>query len=145
MSVSGFTPAPSTTSATGTSPATSSSHQPPCKQLKALEGTEGSEDSPNVLGDTTDEELQPTVVPPVPNVPEDDATPLTHLYAPAEVFHEADEFVPNACRSSTLEENTGLTQQAGVEVVQSDNEEGQTKEEAKEENEDVILSTAPIH
>ena len=147
MSVSGFTPAPSTASASGSSPATSSSHQlsrlgPPKKQLKAFEEAGSEDNSVKVLGDSTDDDLQPAVALPVPNVPEDDGIAPTHQSVTSEAFHDADEFVPNADRSSTLEENSGFTEHVATEVVETDKDE---KQEAKEEAEEAVLEIAPTH
>ena len=147
MSVSGFTPAPSTSSATGSSPATSSSHQlskvgPPKKQLRALEGTQSSEDSPQVLGDTTDEELLQGVVQAVPNVPEHGANATTHLDNDA--FHDADDFVPQADRNSTLEGSGNLTKRVANEVVEIDSETKQeVKDEEKEKHAEAVFGDCP--
>ena len=149
MSVSGFTPAPSTTSATGSSPATSSSHQlsrlgPPKKQLKALEAATDSEDNPaKALGDSTDDDLHQPVDLSVPNVPDDVGIASAHLDLQNETFHDADDFVPNACRDSTLEKGTDFVKQVEIEVVETEKEE--TKRETKEEAVEAIMFIAPTH
>ena len=96
MSVSGFTQK-STSSVSSTSPATSSSHQPPTKALKAFEDAHSDHSSSKPLVESTDDELTENVVEAVPNVPkEEDVTG-------GEEEHEADAFVPNPDRQSTLE------------------------------------------
>ena len=97
MSASGFTPNPSV--ASSSSPATSSSHQPPTKSLRAMDETE-SEDTPaKVLAESTDDDLQEAVAQPVPNVPEEELKEEAHEGE----HHEADDFVPRQDREATLE------------------------------------------
>ena len=100
MSVHGYTLAASSASAAGTSPATSSSHQPPSKQLKAVEAA-STDDSVKALGDSTDEDLRPSVVEAVPNVTEENE-------GSGEAPHDADVFVPKSDRSTTLETSVPL-------------------------------------
>ena len=100
MSASGFTPNPSP-AGSSSSPATSSSHQPPTKSLRALDETT-SEDTPaKVLADSTDDDLAEDVVRPVPNVPGEEV----EAEAREEEHHDADDFVPRQDREATLEES----------------------------------------
>ena len=123
MSVKGFTPCASEVSLPSTSSATSSSHQPATKQLKALEEDENDQGSPQPLLDSTDEDLtegkdadqknechdihfpafpeQPLLASPVPHVREEAAEGDEE-----QGRHEADDFVPNRRREGTLETNT---------------------------------------
>ena len=103
MSASGFTPCPSTTSAASfESPATSSSHQPPTKSLRALEADTASDDTPaKVLAESTDEELHEALAQPVRAVPEEELKEELHE---DDGHHDADDFVPRQDRQSTLEE-----------------------------------------
>ena len=120
MSVEDFAPCVSEASLQSASSATSSSHQPATKQLKALEEDENDQGSPQPLLDSTDEDLtegkdadqknechdihfpafpeQPLLASPVPHVPEEAAEGDEE-----QGRHEADEFVPNRRRESTLE------------------------------------------
>ena len=106
MSASGFTPCPSTTSAASfESPATSSSHQPPTKSLRALEAETASDDTPaKVLAESTDEELYEAVAQPVPAVPEEKLKEELHE---DDGYHDADDFVPCQDRQRTLEGSSG--------------------------------------
>ena len=123
MSVKGFAPCASEASHQSASSATSSSHQPALKQLKALEENEDDQNSPQPLLDSTDEDLtedkgaeqknecdsipllafpdQPLPASPVPNASEEVAEGDEE-----QGRHEADDFVPNRRRESTLETNT---------------------------------------
>ena len=96
MSVSGFTQKTSS-SVSSTSPATSSSHQPPTKALKAFEDADSDHTSPKPLLESSDDDLKENVVQAVPNVPKEGEEPG------GEEEHEADAFVPNSDRQSTLE------------------------------------------
>ena len=106
MSASGFTPCPSTASATGSaSPTTSSSHQPPTKYLCALEAETASDDTPaKVLAESTDEELQEAVAQPVPAAPEEELKEELHE---EEGHHDADDFVPCQNRERKFEGSSG--------------------------------------
>ena len=110
MSASGFTPNRSEASRNSSSPATSSSHQPAAKQLRAMEAAD--EDSPpKQISDSTDEDLEvkphvlafpvdaADVALPVPAVPDD----LGEGEADEDVRHDADDFVPNSQRAKTLQ------------------------------------------
>ena len=115
MSASGFTPNVSDTSVQSVSSATSSSHQPPEKQLKALEEAEEDYASAKQLPDSTDEDNDESVpkteckvdpafpgqfvASPVPDVPDD----VDKGDDEEEGGHEADDFVPNRQRETTLE------------------------------------------
>ena len=104
MSVSGFTQN-SSSPVTSTSPATSSSHQPPTKVLKAFEDADSDVVSAKPLVESTDDELTENVVPAVPNVKEQGEAPhdLHSLNDDEGGAHDADNFVPNSDRQSTLE------------------------------------------
>ena len=96
MSVSGFTQKTSS-SVSSTSPATSSSHQPPTKALKAFEDAHSDHSSSKPLVESTDDELTENVVQAVPNVPKEGEE------QGGEEEHDADAFVPSPDRQSTLE------------------------------------------
>ena len=101
MSVAGFTQASSAPSA---SPATSSSHQPPAKVLKAFEDAESDVAFTKPLIESTDDELNENIVQAVPNVPEREEAhdDLHSLNGEGGEAHDADVFVPNPDRNSTL-------------------------------------------
>ena len=119
MSVHGYSPAVSDTSVPS---ATSSSHQPPEKQLKALDEKEEAQSTPRHLTDSTDEERegqQTKQVDACAALPE--SGPITAFPVPfapqvaeesaeqaEEGRHEADDFVPNRQRENTLQESQTL-------------------------------------
>ena len=144
MSVSGYT-VKSSSSPAGTSPATSSSHQPPTKTLKSeLAGFEDAHSdfsSTKPLVESTDEELPEQVVQPVPNVPGD-----AHVDVKEEEGeeHDANAFVPNQDRNATLEEQVlevpPLPQcpaQEKTEVFEIGTEDAEEKAEGDERLEEV--------
>ena len=95
----GWTPDVSESSIPSASGATSSSHQPPMKSLKALDAEEadGPPSSPRELSNSSgnvgeDSIHLASLVPHAPEIEEND-----------EGKHDADDFVPNADRTSTLE------------------------------------------
>ena len=110
MSASGLTPVPATSRASS-SPATSSSHQPAAKSLRALDEPEGDHDSPKQITDSTDDDLLPeSVAQPV------DATGGAGAACAkgegeddADHGHDADDFVPNPNRGDTLEPEAGAS------------------------------------
>ena len=115
------------------SPATSSSHQPPTKSLRALD--EASEDTPvKVLNESTDSDLVDEVAHPVPNVPDEvDLFPSEEAkeQAPEEQYHDADDFVPQQDRAATLE--TGDIAPSHPETfIIGDDKEDETKQEEEE-------------
>ena len=79
----------------------------------------------------------------VPNVPDDVGIAPTHLDLQSETFHDADDFVPNACRESTLEKGTDFVKQVADEVVVETDQE--TTQEVKDEADEAILKIAPTH
>ena len=146
MSVKGYTPNPSP-AGSSSSPATSSSHQPPTKTLRAMDGTESEETPVKVLEESTDSDLVDDVIHAVPNVPEEivsekveDATwtspvglprqptievPYAKEETPEEQYHDADDFVPRQDRAATLDH--------GVETfVIGDDKEDEIKQEERE-------------
>ena len=156
MSVQGFTPPRSTASASDG--ATSSSHQPPQKSLRALEAADGAESSPRVLNSSTDEEdakergEHALPVPACPELsprgvgPETLAQPVPHAplqeeEAEGEESHDADNFVPRKNRTETLEQNVAepfqTKSEACTEMVEIGSDKGDEakagpgKEEAK--------------
>ena len=133
MSASGFTPVPGTSTASSTSPATSSSHQPPTKSLRALDEAEDGQESVKVITDSTDDDLLPEQVahPVTPAVvTEGEGQPKEE----PEGEHEADSFVPNSNREETLEVNSHAihTKTEVFEIGSEDPEEG-VKAAAKED------------
>ena len=152
MSVHGYTPVPSETSVQSAASATSSSHQPATKQLKAFEENEDAQITPKQLLESTDEEpgeseqkkecgpvpafpeeareaAEAFTASPVPNVPED----ADEAFEEAEEGrHDADDFVPNRQREQTLEGNTfQLNVKAEVYEIEED-----TKDEENKQSDD---------
>ena len=126
MSASGFTPNPSP-AGSSSSPATSSSHQPPAKSLRALDET-ASEDTPvKVLGESTDDDLVDDVAHAVPNVPDEVAN---EEQTPEEQYHDADDFVPRQDRAATLD--AGVIAPTHPETFIIGDEEEETKQEQEE-------------
>ena len=163
MSAHGFTP-PRSEPTTASEGATSSSHQPPLKTLRALEAADEVGSSPRVLNSSTDgedtkgreEDALPVptcpVLSPRTSSPESSALPVPH--APlqgeeepqGEEHHDADNFVPEADRTKTLEQNTTerfkTKSEARAELFEIGSEKGE--EEVKEdEGSKVPSSTVP--
>ena len=135
MSASGYTPPRSETTASSEA-ATSSSHQPTAKSLRVLEAVSGEGSSPRLFNSPTDgeevkeqEDAVPVLATPVLSPRRaQSAQPVPHARQPkeqeahTEEHHEADDFVPRADRTQTLEKNV-------VEVFEigSEEEEDMTK------------------
>ena len=127
MSVHGYSPAVSDTSVPS---ATSSSHQPPEKQLKALEEQEDAQSTPKQLVESTDEDLggeqQAATAFPVPNVSDVDEETFEEAQ---DGRHDADDFVPSSNREQTLEGGTfQLHVKEEVFVIADDEKEEEGKE-----------------
>ena len=155
MSASGFAPNVSDTSVQSVSSATSSLHEPPAKQLKALEEAEEDHASAKQLLDSTDEDndesvpkteckvdlafLEQFVASPVPNVPDD----VGKGDDEEEGGHEADDFVPNRERETALEPCAFILHVAPeVFEIGEDNKEDEGKQEVMTEFDDVLHSGA---
>ena len=137
MSVSGFTQK-STSSVSSTSPATSSSHQPPTKALKAFEDADSDHTSSKPLVESTDDELTENVVQAVPNVPQEEED-----VPGGEEEHEADAFVPNPDRQATLEVPTVDSHPVQVkpEVFEIGEDDHEEKQEDKGRLEEAVAET----
>ena len=112
----GWTPGVSECSVPSASEATSSSHQPPTKSLKALDAEEadGQPSSPRELSHSSGHADSVHLASPVPHAPELEE-------ADDDGKHDGDDFVPNANRTSTLEpQGTDVHAKAEDVVVISD-------------------------
>ena len=89
------------------SPATSSSHQPPTKSLRAKDGADSENTPVKVLEESTDSDLVDDVAHAVPNVPDEvDLFPESEKVkeqTPEEQYHDANDFVPRHDRAATLD------------------------------------------
>ena len=148
MSVHGYSPAVSDTSVPS---ATSSSHQPPEKQLKALDEKESVQSIPKQLdvstdedlgGEQQDEQVDAFTALPVPAVPEEAEEAFQEA---EEGRHDADDFVPSSRREQTLERGTfQLHVKEEVFVIADDEKEEESKrsDDEKDVSNDLHYLTA---